>query len=400
MVTPVVANGRRGTGLGGGLLEIPKEEDAVISTSPKPVPHQQDHWNIKDDKYRDSVLKVANHSWKNFKKSLRRKFLKTGRNPCDVYPYLDHKAWAEFCVNKTTKEFLKKSDEGKKNALLATNLARLGARGYRSMRDPWKIEGKDPGELSKIFGLKDPRARDFLLARRVKGANGRKIIPTYLQPLADEIIEKDNQVSEGLWVPGPGEDVLTAVLGPEHPGRTRGVGHTIGLKQTIAGISGRKRKSRISEDIDFEQKKADFDEIYKEKVRLIDAHFDERKRIFIAEIEEMKSKHNDIQMKSNHTDIHDGSLSLRSGKSAYGSVPCLDEFDDIQLPAPCDLLAVEGDYKFPCAKGMVHSIGNGLCHFVPVKADYVKVHVDQVSKTFVNFPLPLPNEEMKEPKEC
>ena len=39
-------------------------------------------------------------------------------------------------------------------------------------------------------------------------------------------------------------------------------------------------------------------------------------------------------------------------------------------------------------------MGEGLCHCIPVKADFVKVHVDQVVKDFEMYPLPVPNEEM------
>ena len=68
----------------------------------------------------------------------------------------------------------------------------------------------------------------------------------------------------------------------------------------------------------------------------------------------------------------------------------------MQLPASCELLAVDGNYKFPCAKAMVHSIGSGVCHSVPVKENHVKVLVDQVKSYFANYPLPVPNEEMRE----
>ena len=44
----------------------------------------------------------------------------------------------------------------------------------------------------------------------------------------------------------------------------------------------------------------------------------------------------------------------------------------LQLHAPCHLIVVDGDNKVPCAKGMVHSIGEGLCHCVPVKANFLK----------------------------
>ncbi|KAJ9539146.1 hypothetical protein OSB04_031879 [Centaurea solstitialis] len=272
----------------------------------------------------------------------------TCRNPCDVYPYLDQKAWEEFCVKKTTKEFL-------------AHVAIVQCKA--------RVEGKDPGELSQLFGLKDPRARDFLLTRRVKTTDGRKII-------------KFHKVFGSL---GPGEDVLTSVLG-QHPGRTRAVGHAVGLRQTIGGNYGLKRKCRIQEDIDWEQKKVDMDAMYKEKVRLID----EKNKLVDAKLDMLK------QMKSKNDDIHDGSPSFETGKSTYGSVPYFDEFDDVQLLAPCDLLVVDGDYKFPCAKGMLHSIGDGLCHPVPMKENYVKVHVDQVNKIFANFLLPMLKEEMKE----
>ena len=68
----------------------------------------------------------------------------------------------------------------------------------------------------------------------------------------------------------------------------------------------------------------------------------------------------------------------------------------MQLPAPCELLAVDDNYKFPCAKVMVHSLGSGLCHSVPVKENHVKVLIDQVKSYFANYPVPVPNEEMRE----
>ncbi|KAJ9548635.1 hypothetical protein OSB04_021178 [Centaurea solstitialis] len=79
---------------------------------------------------------------------------------------------------------------------------------------------------------------------------------------------------------------------------------------------------------------------------------------------------------------------------------CLDTYiltqlhNYLQLPAPCELLAVDGNYKFPCAKGMVHPMGDGLCHSSPIKANYMKVQVDQVKNYFAYYPLPVPNEEM------
>ena len=44
-------------------------------------------------------------------------------------------------------------------------------------------------------------------------------------------------------MPGPGEDLLTMVIGPEHPGRTRAVGHDVGLRIGMQGPEKKKRKT-------------------------------------------------------------------------------------------------------------------------------------------------------------
>ncbi|KAJ9548632.1 hypothetical protein OSB04_021175 [Centaurea solstitialis] len=292
----------------------------------------KDHWNIEDDKYKIPVLKVAGTSWKNFKKDLNRKYHKQGRNPCVDYPYLDEKTWKAFCVMKSTKEFLAKSEEGRKNAALNTNPARLGSRGYRSNYDNWSKEMMEPSDSSALlFLIQDERARNFLLARRVRDADGILRIPTYLQELVDKIIEKDRQASEGLWIPEPGKDVLIAVLGPEHPGRTRGVSHTVGLKKTIPRILEKRRKSRTRMDIDWEEKRMDFEAECDEKRKNFAAEMEEKRRIYRAEMEEkeklLDAKIEKIMQLTSMLNTHDGSLSPGKKKSSCGSMPCLDDFD-------------------------------------------------------------------------
>lgn len=48
-------------------------------------------------------------------------------------------------------------------------------------------------------------------------------------------------------MPGPGEDLLTMVIGPEHPGRTRAVGEDVGLRKGMHGIDKKKRKNHDKE---------------------------------------------------------------------------------------------------------------------------------------------------------
>ncbi|KAL4587375.1 hypothetical protein LXL04_000244 [Taraxacum kok-saghyz] len=63
-------------------------------------------------------------------------------------------------------------------------------------------------------------------------------------------VEVEDHICEGDWVPGPGEDSLTAVLGREHPGRTRAVGHTVGLRKAMQGFEQRKKKDQVKESMD------------------------------------------------------------------------------------------------------------------------------------------------------
>lgn len=91
------------------------------------------------------------------------------------------------------------------------------------------------------------------------------------------------------------------------------------------------------------------------------AEIEENRRIFRKEMEEnnklLDAKIEKIvQLTSKLNNIHDGSPSLGMRKSNCGSVPCFDQFDGVHLPAHCELLAVDGNYKFPCAKGMDYVI--------------------------------------------
>lgn len=78
--------------------------------------------------------------------------------------------------------------------------------------------------------------------------------------------EVESQISRGDWVPEPGEDSLTAVLGREHPGRTRAVGHTVGLRKAMHGIDKKKRKMHAKESMD--ELRAKLDDVTKQVAEL------------------------------------------------------------------------------------------------------------------------------------
>lgn len=63
------------------------------------------HWKLEDDQLKKPVMEAAAKSWRDFKGNLRRHFLKTGRNPCETYPYISEDDWEAFKKAHETDEF-------------------------------------------------------------------------------------------------------------------------------------------------------------------------------------------------------------------------------------------------------------------------------------------------------
>nr|KAJ0207386.1 hypothetical protein LSAT_V11C500228790 [Lactuca sativa] len=56
-------------------------------------------------------------------------------------------------------------------------------------------------------------------------------------------VDVQTQISKGDLVLSPGEDLLTKVIGPEHPGRTRAVVHDVGLRKGMQGTNKKRGKN-------------------------------------------------------------------------------------------------------------------------------------------------------------
>ncbi|CAH1430846.1 unnamed protein product [Lactuca virosa] len=188
------------------------------------------HWNIEDDRHKKQVLKICNQSWKAYKSSLVTEYLKKGRNPVPEYPYLDEPTWNAFVQLKTSPSFQEISSKATETAKLNKYPPRIGPRGYRGMKPQWEKE-MESCESTKFHNIRSERARNFILARLKRDPTGIYSLPTDLYSLASELIEKDTQLSHGDWFPGPGADVLTEVLGPEHPGGLQGQAHPSSTRQ-------------------------------------------------------------------------------------------------------------------------------------------------------------------------
>jgi len=71
----------------------------------------QAQWNIHDDedpkksKKKKKTLLIMNNGWKQFKTMLRKKYMKTGKNPVGTYPWLTQDVWEQFQAKSSTEEF-------------------------------------------------------------------------------------------------------------------------------------------------------------------------------------------------------------------------------------------------------------------------------------------------------
>ncbi|CAI9294065.1 unnamed protein product [Lactuca saligna] len=169
----------------------------------------------------------------------------------------------------------------------------------------------------------------------------------------------ESQISRGDWVPEPGEDSLTAVLGREHPDRTRAVGHIVGLRKAMHGIDKKKRKMHGKESMG--ELRAKLDEVTKQVAELKAVIHDSRKQVM-------------------------DSVSLRVHNSSSISMLTLAV---ITNPTQCKLVLPYGALDQNCATGLVFPYGDGLIHSLPLRENHMKVLIYQINKDFQSLPIPV-----------
>ncbi|CAI9270208.1 unnamed protein product [Lactuca saligna] len=142
----------------------------------------------------------------------------------------NHKASVLRTCNKriSSKEFHEQSEKASTSSKHNTNPTRVVPHGYRGKK-PQLQKVMASGELSsQLYEIKSERSRDYVMGRRSKNESGSNIIPPKIHPIVEKLVDVQAKISKGDLVLTPREDLLTNVIGPEHPGRIRAVGHDIG----------------------------------------------------------------------------------------------------------------------------------------------------------------------------
>ncbi|VVA36245.1 PREDICTED: PRUPE_6G193600, partial [Prunus dulcis] len=173
-----------------------------------------------------SVLTSAAKKWKDFKSTLTRHYILPYTNdkeklshPPETYKFIEKAQWDAFVASRLSKDF---ESVHSQHAQIREKLEynhRLSRKGYAGLED--QLEETMPG-------VEIDRSTLWKRARQDKHGN---IPDPKVAEKAKLIDELQKQVSEGKVGVDGSKDVLTMALGPEHPGRLRGVGAGISPRQ-------------------------------------------------------------------------------------------------------------------------------------------------------------------------
>ncbi|KAI5335609.1 hypothetical protein L3X38_025742 [Prunus dulcis] len=238
---PIVEYNKRGKGIGQAHSEM-QSYIGVLARSrvplvdmkwaqiPKDIKEQI--WEAVDIAFvvgqggKNSVLASAAKKWKDFKSTLTRHYILPYTNdrerlsqPPETYKFIEKAQWDAFVASRLSKDFESMHSQ---HAQIREKLEynhRLSRKGYAGLED--QLEETMPG-------VKIHRSTLWKRARQDKHGN---ISDPKVAEKAKLIDELQKQVSEGKVSVSGSNDVLTMALGPEHPGRLRGVRAGISPRQ-------------------------------------------------------------------------------------------------------------------------------------------------------------------------
>ncbi|BBN68733.1 hypothetical protein Prudu_550S001400 [Prunus dulcis] len=224
---PIVEYNKRGKGIGQAHSEM-QSYIGVLARSRVPLVDKKWSQIPKDIKEQiwEAVDMAFVEKWKDFKSTLTRHYILPYTNdkeklsqPPEIYKFIEKAQWDAFVASRLSKDF---ESVHSQHAQIREKLEynhRLSRKGYAGLED--QLEETMPG-------VEIDRSTLWKRARQDKHGN---IPDPKVAEKAKLIDELQKQVSEGKVRVDGSKDVLTMALGPEHPGRLRGVGAGISPRQ-------------------------------------------------------------------------------------------------------------------------------------------------------------------------
>ncbi|KAI5323575.1 hypothetical protein L3X38_032647 [Prunus dulcis] len=238
---PIVEYNKRGKGIGQahsemqsyiGVLARSKVPLVDMKWAQIPKDIKEQIWEAVDIAFvvgqggKNSVLASVAKKWKDFKSTLTRHYILPYTNdrerlsqPPETYKFKEKAQWDAFVASRLSKDF---ESVHSQHAQIREKLEynhRLSRKGYAGLED--QLE-------ETMSGVEIDRSTLWKRARQDKHGN---IPDPKVAEKAKLIDELQKQVSEGKVSVSGSNDVVTMALGPEHPGRVRGVGAGISPRQ-------------------------------------------------------------------------------------------------------------------------------------------------------------------------
>ncbi|GJT63701.1 hypothetical protein Tco_1015181 [Tanacetum coccineum] len=164
----------------------------------------------------------------------------------EIYDAYKKESFQSFTCTLIFKLRAQASERGKKHI----SRPRLGPKGYRGFEKQWQEERNNPDKATELHLIPDICGRNYRLARAPRDKNGIKTLPLELINVSNNLVQATRELAQGSNESKTGVDPLILVLGPEHGGRTRGVGCDIGYKKGIEGYVRKKRTYEQRKDIE------------------------------------------------------------------------------------------------------------------------------------------------------
>ncbi|GJZ93181.1 ulp1 protease family, C-terminal catalytic domain-containing protein [Tanacetum coccineum] len=331
-------------------------------------------WNIPNDDAKKTMRKKANEAFRRFKSKLTQQFVvKKNNNPKATYGVVNMTRWDEFVVSRESEEFKLKSDKAKTSALQNKNPSRLGRTALNELEDTWRFEW-DQLVLQHpwLSVIQNDRSKKYALTHLPKDKTlGTRPLIESMEGTLRQLAQKEQDMREDGTYHVLGRDPITEVFGKEHGGRTKGVSTVLGVRTALGWVKGDKERHHV----------VDIEAITENVTKTVTAAFQDK-------FDSQKT-----QMDSQKTEI-EGLKAIVAHLEGRESPTCLDsscasdKFDDLEDPAPCDLLWPYGPDEFRVAIGKVYPTRDATLHGSSMSEGHIKVQVDTVEDAYKAIPLP------------
>nr|GEZ71121.1 hypothetical protein [Tanacetum cinerariifolium] len=197
------------------------------------------HFRLENDDVKKQTLLSCGTKWKAFKTRLRVKFMLKNVSPLMKWTHIEPNVWDKFCQNENTASKNVTRARGQKQI----TRPHVGPKGYQGFEKQREEERNDPDKATELHLIPDLRSSNYCLARAPRDKVGIKPLPAELIDVSNKLVQAASELSQSSNESKSGVDPLIMVLGPEHDGRTKGVGCDIGYKKGVEGYMKEELKS-------------------------------------------------------------------------------------------------------------------------------------------------------------